>query len=150
LFYQTDPELQFDADEDCFFFDILKIHEIVGKHEFTREQVKQLRMVSVRADFMGQDGYLNAKGISGIATVASGLTKHHVYIKRMGSNDNYNHIIALYERRTNSGKLVRHFVLADFEKPHRLIAFDPWSKEGSRTGREGYIVGYRYIWGEEV
>jgi hypothetical protein len=150
VFYQTDPELQFKANSDCYLFDILKVHELVGKHEFTREQVKQLRKVSVRADFMGQDGYLNEKGISGIATVASGLTKHHVYIKRVGSNDNYNHIIAKYEYRADSGKFFCHFILANFDKPSKIIDWDPWAEWGSNTGNTGYIIGYRYIFAEAI
>ena len=150
MFYQTDPKLQFKANEDCYFFGVLKIHELEGKHEFTRGQVKDLRRVSVRAKFMDKDGFLNAKGISGIASVASGLTGHHVYIRRVGSNDNYNHIIAHYERRTDSGKLFRHFVLANFLEPDKIIDFDPWSKEGSRTGNTGYIIGYRYIFAEAI
>ncbi len=150
MFYQTDPELQFKADSDCYFFDILKIHELVGRHAFTRDQVKDVRRVSVRPDFMGKDGYLNAKGISGIASVASGLTKHHVYIRRVGLNDIYNHIIAKYERRTDSNKLVRHFVVANFEHPNGIIDWDPWSKDGSRTGNTGYITEYRYIFAEAI
>jgi len=150
VFFQTDPKLQFKANEDCYLFDVLKIHELVGKHEFTRDQVRDLRKISVRTKFVEEDGYLNAKGISGIASVASGLTGHHVYMRRVGSNDNYNHIIALYERRTDSGKLVRHFVLANFKKPDRLVDYDSWSKYGSRTVQIGYIIGYRYIWSEAV
>lgn len=150
MFFQTDKKLQFNAKSDCYLFDILKIHELTGKHEFTRDQVKKLRKVSVRAEFIGEDGYLNEKGISGVASVASGLTGHNVYMRRVGSNDNYNNIIAHYERRTNSSKFVRHFVLANFEKPDKLVDYDPWSKYGSKTVQTGYIIGYRYIWSEVV
>lgn len=150
MFFQTDKKLQFEADQDCYLFDILKIHELVGKHEFTREQIKDLREVSVQAKFMNRDGYLNAKGISGITSVASGLTKKHVYIKRVGSNDIYNYIIAKYQRRTSNSHMVSHFVLANFKEPNRLIDWDPWSLEGSRTGKVGYIIGYRYILAEAV
>ncbi len=149
MFFQTDHELQFDAKEDCFFFDILKIHELVGKHEFSREQVKKLRKVSVRTDFMGEDGYLNAKGISGIATVASGLTGHNVYMRRVDSNSNYNFIISRFSRITNNNKRVSHFVLMDINNPKEVL-YDPWSKNGSRTAREGNITEYRYIWSERV
>lgn len=150
MFYQTDEELQFKADSDCYNFVILKIHELEGKHEFTREQVMQLRAVSVRADFIDDEGYLNDKGIQGVAMSASGITKKHVYIRRVTNNSNYNYIIARYGRRTNSGKLVNHFVLADNVRPADLIAWDPWSAEGSKTGRVGYIMGYRYIFAEAV
>lgn len=150
MFYQTDPELQFKADEDCYIFCNLKIHELVGNHEFTREQVKQLREVSVDAKFIDKDGYLNAKGISGLASVASGLTGNYVYMRRVGNNDNYNFIIAQYEYRANSGKLFRHFVLANFEQPSKIIDFDPWAEWGSNTGNTGYIVDYRYIFAEAI
>lgn len=147
--YQTDPKLMFDADSDCYVFDILKVHEVIGKHEFSYRQLKSMRKVMVRADFIGQDGYINDKGISGIASVASGLTGHHVYIKRVGSNDNYNFVIALYRRQLSNGKFVYHFVLMDPSNP-ALVLFDPWSKVGARTTQEGQIIDYRFIWGEAV
>jgi len=148
--FQTDPKLEFKADEDCYFFDVLKVIELTGKFEFTYDQIRDLRKVSVRAEFMGKDGYLNAKGISGISSVASGLTKHHVYVKRVGSNDNYNHIIAKYARKLDSGYLFYHFVLANFDKPDELIDWDPWSFYGSKTGREGYVVEFRYLFSEAI
>lgn len=140
----------FKADSDCYLFDILKIIELQGKFKFTREQVMQLREVSVRADFINDEGFLNEKGIQGVAYAASGLTKKHVYVRRVSSNGHYNHIIAEYGRRANNRKLVHHFVLADFIRPNQLIAWDPWSAEGSKTGREGYITGYRYIFAEAI
>ncbi len=146
MYYQTDPELQFNAKSDCYIFDILKIHEIVGKHEFTRTQIKQLRKIAVRADFIGQDGYINAKGISGLATVASGITKHHVFIKRVGSNDNYNFIIGEFMRMHGSRR-IEHFNLMEDRK---TVMFDPWSKLGAVTTKEGNIIGYRYIFAEAV
>jgi len=150
VLFQTDPELQFNAKSDCYLFDILKIHELVGKHEFTREQIRDIRRVSVRTNFMGKDGYLNAKGISGISMVASGLTGYNVYMRRVGSNSNYNYIIAEYQRRIDSSSMVDHFVLANFEQPNKVVDYDPWSFFGSRTVREGNIVGFRYIFAEAV
>lgn len=147
MFYQSDPDLLFDAKSDCYVFDILKIHEIVGKHEFTRDQVKNLRKVSVRAEFIGEDGYINAKGISGIATVASGTTGVHVYIKRVTIDDPFNFLIAEFGRKLSNGDSVRHFNLMEIDAP-ALVQWDPWSKAGARTTQIGQIVGYRYIFAE--
>lgn len=147
--YQTDPELMFNAKSDCFIFSILKIHEIVGHHEFTRKQIKQIRKVAVRADFHGQDGYINEKGISGIASVASGRSRNHVYIKRVTSNDHYNFLIARFSRYLSNGDLVTHFVLSDIDTPGRVV-FDPWSEDGARTTMIGNITGYRYLFAEKV
>jgi len=122
----------------------------VGQHRFTRDQVRDLRKVSVRTDFIEFDGFLNRKGVSGVAMVASGITGHNVYIKRVGVDDPFTHIIAVYERRLSNGDFVRHFVLAGLEHPDKVIQWDPWSKEGSRTGKEGYVVGFRHMWAERV
>ena len=149
MFFQNDPELQFNAKSDCYLFDVLRIHEIVGGHEFTREQIKQLRRVSVRTEFIGQDGYLNEKGISGLATVASGLTKHHVYIKRVTSNDDYNFLIGEFMRTVSGGKRYTHFNLMEGLDRDK-VGFDPWSKEGAQTTKHGNIIDYRYIWAEAV
>ena len=148
MIYQTDPELQFDAKSDCYVFCILKIHELVGRHEFLKNHVNQLRKVSVRTEYIGEDGYLNAKGISGLAAVASGLTGQNVYIKRVSPNDDFNFLIAQYARNLSSGKLVTHFVLVDV-LTHSVI-FDPWSKEGARTTKIGNVTGQRHIWAEAI
>ena len=148
--FQTDPKLMFNAKSDCYVFDVLKVHEIVGKHEFSYSDIKKLRKVSVRADFIGEDGYINAKGIQGLAAAASGISGVHVYIRRNSSNGLYNFIFARYQRRTNSLKLVTHFVLANFEKPLKKVDWDPWSESGSRTASEGNVVDFRYIWAEKI
>ena len=147
--YQTDPKLMFEAKSDCFVFTVLKVHEIIGKHEFSYRHLLGMRKVMVRADFIGKDGYINDKGISGISSVASGLTENHVYIKRVGSNDNYNFVIALYRRQLSPGKFVFHFVLMDPDNP-ALVLFDPWSKAGAKTTHEGQIIDYRFIFAEAV
>jgi hypothetical protein len=147
VFFQDDPELKFDAKSDCYLFDILKIHEIVGKHTFTRDQIKNLRKVSVRTKFIGEDGYLNAKGISGLATVASGLTGVHVYIKRVTNNDPFNFLIGEFGRALSGGRHVRHFNLMEMDAPE-LVQWDPWSKAGARTTGIGKIVGFRYLFAE--
>lgn len=147
--FQTDPKLMFNAKSDCYVFDILKIHEIIGKHEFSHRQLLAMRKVMVRADFIGSDGYINNKGISGISSVASGLTGHSVYIKRVGSQDNYNFVIALFRRTDSDGLVWEHFVLME-PLSHDVVFFDPWSEEGARTVKLGKIVEYRFIWAEAV
>lgn len=147
--YQTDSKLMFNAKSDCYVFDILKVHEIIGKHEFSYRQLKSMRKVMVRADFIGQDGYINDKGISGISSVASGLTGNNVYIKRVGSNDNYNFVIAKFGRQLSNNKWVYHFVLMDPDNP-AIVLYDSWSKAGSRTVQIGQILDYRFIFAEAV
>ena len=149
MFYQTDKELQFEADSDCYLFDILRILEKTGKFKYTRDQVKQLREISIRAEFIGEDGYLNEKGISGIASVSSGLTSHHVYAKRVGSNDNYNNIIALFMRNISGSKSIYHFDLMELSNP-KLVEWDPWSLFGAKTTHEGNVISYRYIFSEAI
>ena len=149
MFYQTDTKLQFEANSDCYLFDILRIIEKTGKFEYTRDQVKKIREISVRADFMGKDGYLNAKGISGIGTVSSGLIKKHVYIKRVGNNDNYNNIIGKFMRPISNSDPYYHFNLMDFLNP-KLVEWDSWSRIGARTTREGSVVEFRYIFAEAI
>ena len=149
MFYQTDKDLQFEADSDCYLFDVLRILEKTGGFEYTRDQVMQIRKLSVRAEFIDKDGFLNEKGISGLATVSSGLTSHHVYAKRVGSNDNYNNIIALFSRKLSNNKRMYHFVLMDSFTPD-IVEWDPWSKVGAKTTREGNIISYRYIFSEVV
>jgi len=146
VFYQTDPKLQFRAKSDCYIFDILKIHEIVGEHEFTRTQIKQLRDVAVRTGFIGQDGYINERGISGLATVASGISKHYVYIKRVGSNDPYNFLIGEFMRIAGTRRIVHFNLMEDKD----TVMFDPWSKLGALTTKEGNIIGYRYLFAEAI
>ncbi len=149
MFFQNDKDLMFNAKSDCYIFDILKIHELVGNHFFTRQQIKQLREVSVREKFIGQDGYINAKGISGLASVASGLTGHNVYIKRVDSNANYNFLIGEFMRIVSGGKRYEHFnLMADLDR--EKVGFDPWSSEGAKTTHYGNIIGYRYIFSEAV
>lgn len=147
--YQSDPDLKATAKSDCFIFDILRIHEIVGKHEFSTENIKEIRRVCVRADFHDKDGYINERGIAGISTVASGITRKHVFIKRVTSNDIYNFLLARYSRTISGGNLFSHFVLANMINPHD-VDYDSWSEEGSRTVREGNITGYRYIFAEAL
>lgn len=149
MFYQTDPELQFNAKSDCYVFDILKIHELIGKHEFTYEQIRKIRSVTVQAEFIGEDGYINAKGISGISTTATGLTGVHVYIKRVKVDDPFNFLIAEFGRKLSNSDPVRHFNLMEMDAPE-LVQWDPWSKVGARTTAIGKIIGFRYIWAEKV
>ena len=149
MFYQTDPELNYNAKSDCYVFDILKIHELVGKHEFSYYDIKQIRKLTVRADFIGEDGYINAKGISGISTTASGLTGRHVYIKRVTIDDPFNFLIAEFGRKLSNGDPVRHFNLMEIDAPE-LVQWDPWSKVGARTTQIGKIIGFRYIFAEVI
>lgn len=149
MFYQTDSKLIYNAKSDCYIFDILKIHEIIGKHEFDYRQLKAMRKLMVRAEFIGKDGYINAKGISGITSVASGLTGHNVYIKRVGIDDIYNFVIAQFSRFLSNNDLVTHFNLMYLNKP-KIVQWDPWSEDGARTTKIGNITGYRYIWAEAV
>lgn len=149
MFFQTDKELQFEADSDCYVFCILKILEKTGRFKYTRDQVKKLRKVSVRARFIEEDGYLNERGISGLASVSSGLTGRHVYAKRVGSNDNYNNIIALFKRDIPGGKPVYHFDLMDSLNP-LIVEWDPWSESGAKTTREGNIISFRYVFSEAI
>ena len=147
--FQTDPKLMFNAKSDCFVFCILKIHEIVGNHEFTYDQLKKIRRVAVRPGFHGKDGYINEKSISGIASVASGLTGHHIYIKRTTSNDPFNFLIGEFMRIVSDSKRFTHFNLMK-DLSHKVVEFDPWSEEGARTTEIGNIIGYRYIWAEAI
>ena len=149
MFFQTDRKLQFKADSDCYLFDVLYGLEKVGKFKFTREQVKQLRAVSVRADFISEDGFLNEKGISGIAMVSSGLTGHHVYAKRVGSNDNYNVVIGKFMRVISPNNRMVHFNYMNFALP-KIVEWDPWSEYGAKTTHEGNIIEYRYLFMEAI
>ena len=148
--YQVNKELHPDIRKwGCYFLSILRIYEIVSKKDLSVNEVNNIYKVGKRAGFLGEEAYVNAKGISGIASVASGLTGKHVYIKRTDSNSVYNFLISKHVRTTNSGKLVSHFVLVDMDDPLKII-YDPWSSAGSKTGREGKSHSYRYIFGEMV
>ena len=149
MFRQTDPKLAFKADSDCYLFCILRILEKARGFEYTRSQVAQFRKVAVRAEFIGDDGYINARGISGIAVVSSGLTKHHVYAKRVESTESFNYVIAKFRREVSSGKYTHHFVLMNTQDP-TIVDFDPWSVTGARTTKEGKIIDYRYVYAEKV
>ena len=150
MFYQTDPNLGFTAKTDCYLFDLLKIHELVGKHEFTRDQVKTIRDFCDRAEFIGEDGYINKGGVSGVASVASGITHKHVYMQRVDNTGRYTHILAHYARVAISKEVIDHFVLADFDDPFHKVEWDPWSEAGALTTRKGKVVDLRFIFAEAI
>ena len=67
----------------------------------------------------------------------------------VGSNDNYNFVVARFKRRLSNGNLVTHFVIIDPMNPH-IVLWDPYSPDGSKTVREGWVDGYRYIFAEAI
>ena len=145
MIYQTDERLRLEArDDECYMFDILRIHELEGDHEFTVRQVDGIHRLSVRMGWMRLDGWLGVDGPSGIAYEASGVAGVHVQIDRVTEDDDYNFLIGRYNRKTNKGKEVTHFVLMDMDNPKKVI-YDPWDKGGSKTVRIGKLTEYRYI-----
>ncbi len=111
MIYQTDERLRLEArDNECYMFDILRIHELVGKHEFTVRQVDAIHRLSVQMDYMGMDGWLGPEGPDGIAYEASGVSGIHVHIDRVPEDEDYNYLIGRYNRKTTKGKAVTHFL----------------------------------------
>ena len=150
MFYQIDKKIKkTQRDDECYVFCIYKVFEEISGHTLTYAEINQIHEVTVRPDFVGEDGWINEKGIQGIAMVASGFTKKHVYIRRVGSNDNYNFVIACFKRHLSNGNIATHFVIVDRMNP-KIILWDPYSPSGSKTVREGWMDGCRYIFAEAI
>lgn len=148
MFYQIDDKIKkYQRDDECYVFNIYKIFEEMSGHTFTYKEIDDMHNVTTKAEFVGRDGWINENGIQGLASVASGITKKHVFIKRVSASNNYNFIIACFKRKLSNGGIVTHFVLVDRINP-KIVIWDPYSPNGSKTVREGWIDSYRYIFAE--
>jgi len=144
MIYQTDENLpKHMRDDECYEFSILDIHEDFGNHEFTIAQLINIHRVVTNANFMGKDGFINYRGMQGIANVASAISGINVDIRLVSVNDNFNALIARFSLR-DGDKLYTHFPRLSMED-YKSVIYDPYSPYGSRTVREGKITGYRYI-----
>lgn len=151
MLYQTDQRLRLKTrDDECFLFAILKIFEEEAKHTFTPEEIEKLHDMLVKFKYIREDGWINNRGVEGIATTASGLTDKNVYIKRVGENIQYTHLIGKWVRPDDNDpdKELAHFVNMSLDK--KTVTWDPYSIHGSRTVREGHINSYRYIFAEAL
>lgn len=129
----------------CYFLDILVAFEEEAKIELTKRQINLIFKTCKKFGYVDHEAYIKEKAIQGIAQVASTITKVHVYME-LSNKNKYNHIIAMYQRRTSKGKKVTHFVKVKI--PTLEITHDPYSPAGSRTAREGKVISYRYIFAE--
>ena len=80
--------------------------------------------------------------IPGISQIISGITGVPVFMKAVKSYEKYDHIIGEFERTTNNGIVVDHFVELYLDKD--VVKRDPW-RGGSKTARVGKLIGKRFI-----
>ena len=150
MIYQTDKRLRLKArDDECYLFCILDIFESFTKYTFTIKEIDTIHRLLVRLDYIRIDGWINERGVQGIAQVASVISGKHCYMKLVDESQSYTAIIARYSRKTGKSNLVTHFVrmyISDSKK----IQYDPYDEKGSKTVREGKITGYRYIFAEVI
>lgn len=144
MIYQNDKRLKpIIQKSGCYELSILSIFQELAKKELTPEEINQIHDVTARVEYIGDDGFINYKGIRGLSQIASGLAGVSVYMRQVGLNDNFNYRIARFSRQT-SGGMYHHFVRVDDDN----VIWDPWPN--SRTVCEGNITGYRYIFGEVI
>ena len=133
----------------CYFMDILRIFELVTEYVLSVKDVNAIFKLCVKCGYIGnnngeldnEDTYLIKDAAKGISQIASGLTGQHCYIKRVVNEGDHNFMIGKY---VHTGP---HFILMPGPLNHE---YDPWSKEGSRTVREGTFHSPRYYYGEKL
>lgn len=154
MLYQIDKRIKATLrDDECYAFTVLKIFEDHSKYQFTPKDVMTVITIAEEAGYMGEknnpeSGFMNKNAVSGIATICSGYTGIHVYMKQVTNQEKYNHVIAEF-LRTEGNKKFTHFPEVSMENMVDVI-YDPYSPNGSRTVREGKIIGYRYIYAERL
>lgn len=146
--YQTTPGIKEEIrDEGCYFLSILNIYSKVSGHDLTVKEVNTIYKVAVAADHIRKDCLIyKDRGVSGVASVASGLTRKHVYMKQVDGEGVYTHRIAKFQRKTSGGKTMTHFVEVGLDSDD--VLYDGWPN--SKTCRDGHIVDYRYILAEAI
>lgn len=150
MLYQTDTRLKLEErDDECYLFCILRIYEKLTGAVLTPEQISLIHKLLVRLDYIRMDGFVQEKGVQGIAQVASGIVGKHAYIKRVSNIDKFNFLIACWGRKDKNDKMLTHFVEMKVNDP-TVVEWDPYSPAGSKTVREGKILSYRYIFGEKI
>ncbi len=142
MIYQTtkgiDPAIR---KSGCYFLCIIRIFEIMTNQELTVEQVNKIFKLSVKADYIGDDGYMKENAGNGISQVASGLTKKHADIRRVFESDGHNFLVGKYIKK------ITHFILMPGTLNHE---YDPWSSNGSNTVKNGKFHSPRYYYGEAL
>lgn len=146
MFYQTDERIKLeDRDDECYFFDLLEIFEREANIKLTIEDVEAIHATCNKGGALGNaesNGFV--MNVPKIASYASKRMGTSIVMDVVPPSKGYNYLIAKFHRITSKGVEVTHFVLVD-KDDKQTVLFDPYSPEGSRTAREGKIVGYRYI-----
>lgn len=150
--YQNRKELNINIQyEGCYFIDLLNIWQEVSGHELLYEVVNAIYILSTRTKnyagkpYLEKDCYVN--DISGVAKIASDITCKKVAMRQVREYEKHSHVIGYFERVTNSGNIVGHFVELFLDRDD--VKRDPWYPS-SRTAREGILKSKRFILAEVV
>ncbi len=156
MIYQTSKDvLEWIHKSGCKVLSTLRIFEIVSGYSFTVNEVNTIYEVAQKVGYIGKgrgpkgEGYVNEHGTRGLGQIASAESKFPIYMEQVDSNSPYQFIIAEFARVTTNNVRVTHFPLVSIDKP-TIVSYDPWSASGSKTVREGKIIGYRYIYAERT
>ncbi len=142
MIYQTTKDVDPDIRKSgCYFLSILRIFEILTKHNLTVDEVNSIFDLCVRVGYIGDDGYMKENAGQGVSQIASGLIGKHAYIRRVFESGNHNFLIGKY---VNSAT---HFILMGGPLNKE---YDPWSSNGSNTVKHGKFHSPRYYYGEEL
>lgn len=142
MLYQTskgiDPEIR---KSGCYFLSVLRIFEILTKHDLTIEEVNKIFNLCCRVGYIGDDGFMKEDAGQGVSQIASGILNKHAHIRRVFESSNHNFLIGKY---VNS---ITHFILMPGPENKE---YDPWSSNGSNTVKTGKFHSPRYYYGEEL
>lgn len=134
----------------CKYICLLNIYQHITQYRLLPELINAVYIQATRSFTFNNNGekvfYMNKDcfvyNTSGIIQLVSGFTRIDVYMKEVSSLEKYNYRLGYFDRTTNNGKYVGHFVRVGLDKIFPIE--DPW-KEGSKTVRIGTLQSYRYI-----
>lgn len=149
--FQNEPEHNTKIqDEGCYYIFLLNCYQDITQHQLHAETINAVYVQSNRSytldkngneiPYMTKDCFVN--NISGVIQIVSGFTGIEVHMKQVSKNEKFNYRAGYFDRTTNRGKYVGHFVRMDLDTD--MVIEDSW-KGGSKTVRIGKLRSYRFI-----
>ncbi len=149
--FQNEIEHNLNIQESgCKYICLLSIYQEITQHQLTHELVNAVYVHANRSFFLDDEGnekpYMTkdcfVNKTSGIIQLVSGFTSISVHMKEVSKSEKFNYRLGYFDRTTNHGKYVGHFVRVGLDTDE--VVHDPW-KGGSKTARIGTLQSYRLI-----
>ena len=149
--FQNEPEHNKKIQEfGCKYITLLSIYQEITNYQILPELINAVYTHANRSfylddkgnekPYMTKDCFVNKT--SGIIQLVSGFTEIEVYMQEVSKGEKFNYRLGYFDRTTNGGKYVGHFVRVDLDTDN--VTRDPW-KGGSKTARIGILQSFRYI-----